>query len=528
MSGFEIAGVVLGAIPLVISALEHYKNGNGVACTFVKWRGLLDTLIFRLKLQQTFFYLQILELLRETGISEAVQRPDLSEQECIKLLQDAKTGVELEEYLGHLHGTFMEVLRRYEACLKVISSKIGHIQRLPDAAKDDLRALIAANVPEDGHFRFRQRLSFTIERNTLRGLLEELTEDRLSLKTIIKGIRTQQEFAAREPSHEAKRLATIFSQVQTGAKALFAAMCHGCTLPQQRERAILLMKRKQTTIFNLIFTLEGSLQEALVKAAPLDEQPSSPARLTSATPVSQIPKVTFKVASGTMTAVTDICRTAREARVRRCILQLELSLQSLSLVEAPREPCQKFTTASNLENLLQGPRDEDTCMTPKQRTILALDLAAAIPQLRETTWLSLPWNKRSIKFLVPHANQATVGPFVEQTLEAQAPPSDTGPDPKAVLLELAILLLEIWHQRTLESWAVTAAMESLESPEARRIAAIRWLERTSERLPVHHLTAVEQCLAICSGRLRVWHDGEFLRHYCENIIKPLQESCKAW
>ncbi|KAM5378601.1 hypothetical protein ACJZ2D_004400 [Fusarium nematophilum] len=410
MPGFEIAGVVLGAIPLVISALEHYKAGKGAVSSFIKWRGLLDALIFRLKPQQIFFYLQILDLLRETGIHEAVELPDLSEEECIRLLRDAKTGVELEEYQGHLHGTSMEVLRRYEARLKAISSKIGHIRRLPDAAKNDLTALVAANVTQDGRIRFRERLSFTIERSTLRGLLEELTEDRLSLKTIIKGIRTQQEFAAREPSHEAKRLATIFSQ--------------------QRERAMLLMKRKQTTVFNLIFALEGSLQEALVKAPPVDENPSSPDRITLTTPNLQVPKDTFEVASCTMTKVTDICRTSREASVRRCILQLELPLHTLSLVEAPVERYQKFTAASNLENLLSGPRDEDTCMTPKQRTILALDLAAAIPQLRETTWLSLPWNKQSIKFLVPHASQVTVGPFVEQTIDAKVPQDEGGGRPK--------------------------------------------------------------------------------------------------
>ena len=27
MAGFEIAGIVLGSIPLVISALEHYADG---------------------------------------------------------------------------------------------------------------------------------------------------------------------------------------------------------------------------------------------------------------------------------------------------------------------------------------------------------------------------------------------------------------------------------------------------------------------------------------------------------------------
>lgn len=35
MSGFEVAGAVLGAIPLVISALEHYKNG---VRTIQRWR----------------------------------------------------------------------------------------------------------------------------------------------------------------------------------------------------------------------------------------------------------------------------------------------------------------------------------------------------------------------------------------------------------------------------------------------------------------------------------------------------------
>lgn len=29
MSGFEVAGVVLGSIPLLISALEHYSDGAG-------------------------------------------------------------------------------------------------------------------------------------------------------------------------------------------------------------------------------------------------------------------------------------------------------------------------------------------------------------------------------------------------------------------------------------------------------------------------------------------------------------------
>lgn len=45
--------------------------------------------------------------------------------------------------------------------------------------RDDLAAVLAANTPRDGKFLFRERLSFTIERGSLKSLLEELREDRL-------------------------------------------------------------------------------------------------------------------------------------------------------------------------------------------------------------------------------------------------------------------------------------------------------------------------------------------------------------
>jgi hypothetical protein len=131
MSGFEVAGVVLAVIPLIIAALEHYKEGQGVASSVLKWRGHLDTLIFRLKLQKTLFYLQAMELLREAGVAEIADAVDLTEEDCVRLLQDAKTGNDVKEYLGHLYLTFEEIIGRYEICLKSVASKLGHIKRPP-------------------------------------------------------------------------------------------------------------------------------------------------------------------------------------------------------------------------------------------------------------------------------------------------------------------------------------------------------------------------------------------------------------
>lgn len=160
MPALEICGLVLGIIPLVISALEHYKAGKGAAAAFLKWHGQLDTLIRRLNHQRTFFYLQILELLGEAQVAQLEGGIDLTEEQCVAVLLDKQTGEEVREYLGRLHGTFVEVVSRYELCLKTIVAKIGRIGRLPDvslAPKASLTRNCCAvfSMVLDTHFRGR-------------------------------------------------------------------------------------------------------------------------------------------------------------------------------------------------------------------------------------------------------------------------------------------------------------------------------------------------------------------------------------
>ena len=131
MSGIEVAGIVLGALPLVIPALENYKAGKGAMSSILKWKGHLDHLIFQLKVQHKTFYLHISTLLLDAGVGEIDDKRDLTENECASILRDAKTGYELKKYLGNVYGLFLEILGRYETCLKEIVGKLGHIKRPP-------------------------------------------------------------------------------------------------------------------------------------------------------------------------------------------------------------------------------------------------------------------------------------------------------------------------------------------------------------------------------------------------------------
>src|SRR4051794_4057127 len=52
MSGFEVAGVVLGSLPLVISALEHYRDGLRSIQRWRKYERELQSLVRNLETER--------------------------------------------------------------------------------------------------------------------------------------------------------------------------------------------------------------------------------------------------------------------------------------------------------------------------------------------------------------------------------------------------------------------------------------------------------------------------------------------
>ncbi|KAL7930308.1 hypothetical protein V8C35DRAFT_313521 [Trichoderma chlorosporum] len=551
MSGFEVARLILGIIPLAISALEHYKTGRSTARTFIKFRGELDTLIYRLKLQKTFFYLHIIELLHNAGVSEVVNNSAISEEECIRILQNGQSASKIQEYLacGHLYDTFQDILSRYETCLKTIVSKLGHIKRPPKAAKDDLKAILEYNPMGTSSFAFRGRVTFTMEKDSLKLLVEELREDRLSLKEMIDNLKLRQGYTVKQPTDDARQLAIILSTVQQQAALLFEAMRKGreCGCENNHKifmrldnRVPLKNSRRRSTReqieFSLIFDLHGHLQDTHIDVhdddlhRQCDVGENYRSTLVSARKVVQL---------SCGKAVTHICQHVQKAQKAGHILKLRLNNEDLFLIEGQPENRRDFTAPITLVDILKaGCQDDDARMFPKDQALLALNVASSILQLQQTRWLMTPFNSSDIKLLAYQEKISVFSnsfPFVEQHGDMIPPQTCTkeqdsviGPDPKTALTELAILLLEIWHHRPIEAWCQKMGKERPASPQGRLMIAIEWLQATSRRLLPYQNQVIEQCLQVCAGSLRFWQEEDFLRLYCENIIKPLQESLGAW
>ena len=135
MSGIEIAGLVLGVLPVMIAALKSFRAGQNSAASLSQWRGSLDTLIHRLQNARCVFSLKLETLLLAAGIwikGQSLQ----NEHNCIRILQKKWVARKLKRYLRSSFENFLLVVGRYESCLKLIAAKLVNIKRLPNVSQN--------------------------------------------------------------------------------------------------------------------------------------------------------------------------------------------------------------------------------------------------------------------------------------------------------------------------------------------------------------------------------------------------------
>lgn len=439
---------------------------------------------------------------------------------------------------------------------------------MEQASKDDLRALIKANPQVNGRFEFKKRLSFAIERSSLKALLEDLREDRLSLGLICSSLQNNHHSPARDTSREAVKIARRLAQVRSRAASLYSALSNGrSTCKCQAEHSVMNQLQSRAaksnsgngTAFSLILPLGGdNMQPAWVAAflADMAEEELEPEQHDGTSPVEKTQKrsaVTFgpptdqkrnsRQQAPEEKVARNICGLAREAWETRRSLRLQLFANSLTIqrttLAADMTTFDNILAITTLEDALaQDPRQMSGRMwlTPKRQTLLAVDIASSVLQLQRTHWLCAPWSSQTIQFIVgTRAGKEAVGVFIKTDLigtrGSNSDPAVTDPDPHVVILELSIILLELWHRKSIEAWASSLGTEArvkTSDTDSRHIAVTRWLKATHFSLPVAYLEVIEYCLSVCSGRPQYWDDEQFTQRYCQNIIMPLLQSCKVW
>lgn len=120
------------------------------------------------------------------------------------VLWTGDTGIKIKAYLelGGAFEAFQGTLGLYETHLEEIAKKLVGVLRPPKVSRTTLlscnsvakifqaegnylKALLEANKPDHGHYRFGQRLAFVMNEASIDDLLKELSDSALSLKDFV-------------------------------------------------------------------------------------------------------------------------------------------------------------------------------------------------------------------------------------------------------------------------------------------------------------------------------------------------------
>ena len=119
----EIAGIVLGAVPLLISALEHYEDFVEPTVAFFRWKGQLSMVTRRLLMGHTA-YEQNMRLLLKQAVSnedfaDMIDNPQSDLWKTNALVQD------LQSQLGHAYPSSMSTIQEIADIMVCIAANLN-------------------------------------------------------------------------------------------------------------------------------------------------------------------------------------------------------------------------------------------------------------------------------------------------------------------------------------------------------------------------------------------------------------------
>lgn len=124
MSGFEIAGLILGVVPLTIAALKQYQTAHEMIRLFKFKSPYIDRLIEALEEQEYYFETEFEMILRAAGC-----RPQdvstISVEYLKQILLENDTAEKLRKYLDRGYDPYNKALIRCGTSLGEIVRSIG-------------------------------------------------------------------------------------------------------------------------------------------------------------------------------------------------------------------------------------------------------------------------------------------------------------------------------------------------------------------------------------------------------------------
>ena len=169
-------------------------------------------------------------------------------------------------------------------------------------------------------------------------------------------------------------------------------------------------------------------------------------------------------------------------------------------------------------------------LSPLDKFSFGLSVASSLLQLNLTPWICKCWTKDDI--ILRQERNADSGydiahPLIRGRFEGMTTCQRSDDNPDVALLELGILLVEVWTGKTLESWVESTGRvtSDLSNLALRRGLLYKRCCEVNKKAPPSYCQVVQTCcFPFGFGEVnRSWDDMQFKALYYTNIVEPLSK-----
>ena len=416
--------------------------------------------------------------------------------------------------------------------------------------------ILDAERRPDEKYSFRSRLKFTMSKKEIDAMVQTLGRRSKLLERLCNSFKLSEAMEYSKPLSRGRKITSSLMNVKGHAQRLFSVMsdkwsnCHpfhevNIKLDSRLDDGRRLISKKRET--DVTFSVGmGAPESSSAEGLPWFEIRVIPMKEDLRT--ERACKVTFQVQHaedaddwpGKNTVaerVDDICDVVTKAHQSsqdtRFFVSANNELRSLSKGLKPAPVlCTKELKAVSLATILdtRSNSKEGPKLDRATRLRIATILASTVFQFSGTAWMIPGAIKAHILFpLVSKAAKTEISPRVDVLHPfISADPNSTHNSDiplKTSLLELGIVLLELWHNVSFENFCDERGEAPGNDFYQRLPLAHRWFDETEGDMLVRHSKAVSSCIR-CLSKNANFDDSSFLSEMFEGILRPLEDNVK--
>lgn len=551
MSGIEIIGIVLAALPLFISAAEHYREGLGFVKRAVKKQSFITQYRDELVEQRTLLGLYIKAVVGRTNVSAEIQA-DLVERPGSDVWRKAEVVEDLSKELGDAYQLFVSLLMKICATLakQIKTTEIAESPITDDELLNQLRDLCIDTTRDDTATRQEpreiwRRIKFSWKHHERETLLAELKAYNRSLEKLGSASNHAKPY---ERKQQMRKIHATF-ELRDETERLYRVMCKACSCQPCRQKDVGLglavhhhSGHASTDVCFRILLFDSNKNASATSVKMVKPpKPCEPPKKKRRNGVLNRP--TTSSAGDAMKRLQDICKENETAQKSNTCLRLFIDEKDHlyaahgqgSGVSVKADPMLSLCEVMSNFKIYDHKR-----WLHREKAILAVILAYSLPQIHESSWWQSLWDSNSISFLgtcppdftkysSPDQRIKLRKPFTFSTVaDAHASPSPgktSAPRRNAHLHALGVVLLEIYLNRSIKADVDAQG----NSGNDYRAVALDLLEEHSDDINMtpKYLRAVQFCLSPhpnpYSGSFS-FKDKGFREIFYSEVVSMLEEN----